>query len=57
MAKEICEDCGSVFKAGPDAFLCLKCRKRRASESAKRRNLSQLGIKARKEKKMASVIS
>lgn len=51
MAKEICEDCGSVFEAGPDAFLCLKCRKRRASESAKRIKLSQLGIKARKEKK------
>lgn len=46
MAKEICEDCGRVFEAGPSAFICPTCRKRRLSESAKKRNLSKLGLAA-----------
>ena len=43
MAKEICQDCENVFEAGPYTFLCPECRKRRLSESAKRRNLNKLG--------------
>ena len=35
--KEICEDCGKLFVAGPDAYLCPECRKKRLSEYAKRR--------------------
>lgn len=43
MAKEICEDCGKVFDAGPHAHLCMACRKRRLSENAKMRNLGKIG--------------
>ena len=43
MAKEICEDCGKVFDAGPFTFYCKACRSRRLSEAAKRRNLGQIG--------------
>lgn len=43
MAKEICEDCGKVFDAGPFTFYCKECRTRRLSEAAKRRNLGQIG--------------
>lgn len=49
-AKEICEDCGKVFKGGPSAFLCPQCRKRRLSESAKKRKLNELGAEARSKK-------
>ena len=49
MAKEICDDCGSVFDGGRYSFLCPKCKKRRLSESAKRRKLNEIGNKARKE--------
>ena len=43
MAKEICEDCGKVFDAGPRAFIRKDCHRKRLSNSAKRRNLSQIG--------------
>lgn len=46
-AKEICQDCGKVFDAGPHAFLCPKCRKRRQSENAKKIDLGGLGRQAR----------
>ena len=47
MPKEICEDCGKVFEAGPKAFLCPPCRRRRLSEQAKKRNLNRVGLNAR----------
>lgn len=50
MAKEMCQDCGKVYEAGPYSFLCPECRKRHISESAKRRNLGKLGREARKKK-------
>ena len=49
--KEICEDCGKLFVAGPDAYLCPECRKKRWSEYAKRRKLNELGAAARWGKK------
>ena len=39
--KEICEDCGKLFVAGPDAYLCPECRKKRLSEYAKRRKMGE----------------
>jgi len=36
MSKEICEDCGKVFEAGPYSFLCPECRKKRISEGGKK---------------------
>lgn len=51
LTKEICEDCGKLFLAGPDAYLCPECRKKRLSEYAKRRNLNELGAAARWGKK------
>lgn len=50
MAKEICERCGKVFEAGPNSYYCKECRKEILSAAAKKRNLSTLGNKARKEK-------
>ncbi len=41
MPKEICEDCGKVFEAGPKAFLCPPCRRRRLSEQAKKEKPQQ----------------
>ena len=46
MAKEICEDYGKVFEAGPKAFLCPSCRKRRLSNAAKARGLNRIGTAA-----------
>lgn len=51
MAKEICADCGKVFDGGAHQFFCLDCRKRRLSEAAKIRKLSELGHEARRKKK------
>lgn len=51
MTKEMCCDCGKVFNAGPNAFLCPKCRKRRQSEQAKARGLSKLGAEAYSKKR------
>ena len=49
-AKEICEDCGNLFLAGPNEFVCQECRKRRLSGAAKRRGLNRLGLEAQKKK-------
>ena len=51
MVKDLCQDCGKVYLAGPNSFLCPECRKKRQSESAKRRNLGKLGRDARSEQK------
>lgn len=48
---EICEDCGKTFLAGPEAFLCPRCRRKRLSEAAKKRNLNKLGNDARWEQR------
>lgn len=50
MAKEICQDCGRVFEAGPKGRYCKACIRRRLSESAKRRGLNRMGGAARSEK-------
>lgn len=50
MAKVICEDCSKVFEGGAKAFFCPDCRKRRQSESAKKRNLNKLGNAAYSKK-------
>lgn len=55
MTKNICEDCNAVYEGGPRSFLCPRCRKKRLSDEAKRRNLNKLGndaySKQRAEKK------
>ena len=43
----ICEDCEKVFRGGTNAFLRPACRRKRLSDSAKKRNLSKLGSDAR----------
>lgn len=50
-AKEMCEDCGKVFMATKNEFFCPACRKRRLSDAAKKRNLSEIGHKSRKKNK------
>lgn len=37
MAKEMCEDCGKVFEAGPYTFLCPDCRRKRMINGHKRK--------------------
>jgi predicted RNA-binding Zn-ribbon protein involved in translation (DUF1610 family) len=49
MAKEICEDCGKIFEAGPYSYFCPDCRRQRLSEAAKRRKLNKLGNDAYSE--------
>ena len=46
-APAICEQCGKVFET-KYAFYCPECRKKIASERAKKIGLSELGHKARK---------
>lgn len=48
---EMCQDCEKTFYAGPNQFLCPKCRKRRLSEFAKKRGLNKIGGKSRPEQK------
>lgn len=43
MTKLLCEDCEKVFSCKGWAHYCPRCRKRRISETAKRRNLNKLG--------------
>lgn len=50
-APVICEECETVFLGGVNAYLCPLCRKKRLSELAKKRNLSGIGVSARREKK------
>ncbi len=46
---ELCEDCGKVFMAGPNAFFCPDCRRKRGSAAAKKRNLNKTGNDAYSE--------
>lgn len=50
MYKVSCFQCGTVFDAKVKAVYCPDCRKRRASESAKRIKLSELGHEANRQK-------
>lgn len=50
MTKEICERCGKAYEAGPNTHYCKECRKEILSVAAKKRNLSDMGHAARKEK-------
>lgn len=50
MAKEICERCGKVFEAGPNSYYCQKCRSAILSAAAKKRNLHELGLAARRKR-------
>ena len=54
MAKGWCVECGSVYNETPHSFLCPGCRKKKASEGARKNaksiNLSALGNAARKAK-------
>lgn len=58
LAKVICEDCGKVFYGGPKAFFCPECRaehvKVAARKSAKERNLSAIGVAAKKKSREES---
>ncbi len=42
----ICCDCEQTYKGGPNTYFCPECRRRRLSESAKRRNLGKIGREA-----------
>lgn len=42
--KEMCADCGRVFIAGPNAFLCPDCIKRRLREGIARRNRREQSV-------------
>jgi predicted RNA-binding Zn-ribbon protein involved in translation (DUF1610 family) len=41
MTKGWCVECGIVYNETPTSYLCPKCRKKRALQSAKSRNLSE----------------
>lgn len=45
----ICERCEKVFM-GKYAFICPECRRKAASDSAKKRNLNKLGNEAYSKK-------
>lgn len=47
-APVICEYCEKVFMGGAYSYVCPKCRKKIASENAKKVSLSKLGCDARK---------
>ena len=49
MTKGWCVECGAVYDETPTSFICPKCRKNRASQNTKDRNLSELGHKARRK--------
>ena len=51
MAKEICEDCGRVYEAGPNSFLCPECRKRRQRLGARRSAAKRKAEKEKREEK------
>lgn len=44
MTKGWCVECGIVYNETPTSYLCPKCRKKRTSQSAKSRNLSELCV-------------
>ena len=41
MTKEICQECGKVFRAGPNAFFCPECRKEKQRAAARRARLKE----------------
>lgn len=47
----ICENCEKFFYGGPYSHFCPKCRKKRLSDAAKRRNLNKLGTDAYSEQR------
>lgn len=53
--KVTCQECGAQFKGGQKARFCIECRTRHQKEaarkSAKERNLSALGVEAKKDRK------
>ena len=51
LAREICEDCGKTFWAGPRAFICPDCRKERLRRAARLRQLNKLGNAAYSEQR------
>ena len=40
--KEICQDCGNVFMAGPYTFFCPECRKKRVEDGKRKARLRKL---------------
>lgn len=44
-APVICYYCEKVFMGGPYAFVCPKCRKKRSSEAAKKREAKKREVK------------
>ena len=48
--KDTDERCGKAYEAGPNTHYCKECRKEIRSVAAKKRNLSDMGHAARKEK-------
>ena len=51
--KVTCQECGKVFRGGPKARFCPECRikhqKEAARRSAKERDLSALGVEAKRK--------
>jgi hypothetical protein len=41
MTKEICQECGKVFQAGPNAFFCPECRKEKQRAAVRRARLKE----------------
>ncbi len=41
MTKEICQECGKVFRAGQNAFFCPECRKEKQRAAARRARLKE----------------
>lgn len=50
MTKGWCVECGKVYNETPHSFLCPECRKKKASERARKNALSALGNATRKAK-------
>lgn len=51
MTKGWCVECGAVYNETPTSFICPKCRKKKASENAKKINLSGIGQRSRQRKR------
>lgn len=41
MTKEICQECGKVFQAGPNAFFCPECRKEKQRAAVRRARIKE----------------
>ena len=48
--KGICVECGAIYNETKYSFLCPKCQKEHLRKNAKKIGLSELGLKARKER-------